>query len=143
MHSAGNTCDQTLLLLLGCAVAWGQAPTRKSKIEKNKNLPPKTPGLASILGIACRILATAPHKFNRALANTIRAETLEPTPQAHRSVPPTRKCTRTQTAAGKQLPCSCYLPVHAGVCLPFPTTAHHSCCTRSAGKHFRAPARTT
>ena len=31
---AGNTCDQTLLLLLGCAAAWGQAPTRKAKIKK-------------------------------------------------------------------------------------------------------------
>ena len=33
---AGNTCDQTLLLLLGCAAAWGQAPTRTSKIKKIK-----------------------------------------------------------------------------------------------------------
>ena len=31
---AGNNCDQTLLLLLGCAA--GQAPTRTSKIRKIK-----------------------------------------------------------------------------------------------------------
>ena len=36
---AGNTCDQTLLRLLRCAAAWGQAPTRKAK--KKKKLPPK------------------------------------------------------------------------------------------------------
>ena len=38
---AGNTCDQTLLRLLGCAAAWGQAPTRTSKIKKIKIYRPK------------------------------------------------------------------------------------------------------